>query len=156
MGGGRAIVFYFGKHPDNPLGLTRLYTALKTRPTREVYAASLALGLALQTCYLVEVPEKIGALVTIVVGLSSSRDEFLRTNARSDKSPLSQFLGYYLFGRDTVARDLINDCFNDMRKRLRPKAVFRMSRNSTTAPIPSDLTSQPADSLLVRSSPACP
>lgn len=97
---------------------------VRSRPAREVYAASLTLGLALQACYLVEVPQKVAAFVEVILGLSSSRQEFLNANAMSDRYPLSHFLGYYLFGRDAVACDLTNDHFDDIQKRLAEDGLF--------------------------------
>jgi hypothetical protein len=120
----RAIVFYFGEHPDNAAGITKLATALKTRPAREVFPASIALGLALQACYLVEVPHKITTFVDVVGGLAASRNEFLKAGPQAATYPLSHFLGYYLFGREAVACDLTHDHFDGIWARLNDDELF--------------------------------
>lgn len=99
----RALVFYFGENPGDSEGLLDLAKSLHSKSTIDIYPASVALGLSLQACYLVEVKDKIAVLFTVIEGLTASKNEFLKNLGNEDRFPLNRFLGYYLFGRDAVA-----------------------------------------------------
>jgi NACHT domain len=102
----RAIVFYFGDDPDNSGVLRSAIAALQGRTIEENYNAALTLGLALQASYLVEVKDKIDIYRWVVDGLSNARDEFLKAGP-GDRLPLSRFIFYYLYGRDSVALSVL-------------------------------------------------
>jgi len=103
----RAVVFYFGEHPDDAAALHSAVTALHGRSVEETYHAALTLGLALQASYLVEVKDKIDIYRWVVDGLSNAKDEFMVAGLEKRNIPLTRFLFYYLFGRDSVALSVL-------------------------------------------------
>ncbi len=103
----RAVVFYFGEHPDDSSSLRAAISALDTRSREEQYNAALTLGLALQACYLIELKNKIDIYRWVVDGISNAKDEFLMADLEGEKFPVRRFLFYYLFGRDSVALSVL-------------------------------------------------
>ena len=105
---GRAIVFYFGERASDIAGIQHIIKSIRSRPVKEIYVASITLGLALQACYLAEVKDKIDILKWVIEALSSTRNAFLEVS-RGSTYPLSRFLTYYLFGRDSVACNILEE-----------------------------------------------
>ncbi|MBM3789150.1 MAG: NACHT domain-containing protein [Acidobacteria bacterium] len=104
----RAIVFYYGDRPSEFATFENLISSLTSRPLEENFRAALTLGLALQACYLVEVDEKIRLIQWVIDTLGRAKSEFLQCTDPSGKYPLTRFLFYYLFGRDSVALSVLN------------------------------------------------
>lgn len=104
----RAVVFYFGEHPDDSAALDSSLGALQGRSVEETYNAALTMGLALQACYLVEVKDKIDIYRWVIDGLSDAKDEFLEAGLQKANTPLTRFVLYYLFGRDSVALSVLS------------------------------------------------
>lgn len=103
----RAVVFYFGEHPDNSEALRSAIAALQDRPIMENYNAALTLGLALQACYLVEVKNKTEIYRWVVDGISKAKHDFLDAPGSHSPMPTTSFLVYYLVGRDSVALSVL-------------------------------------------------
>ncbi len=99
----RAIVFYFGQNPGDGSGLNLLMNSLKNHQVADLFIASITLGMATQACYLVEIKEKIESLKWVVEGLSQSKDFVIEHTENKSKFPLSTFISYYLYGRESVA-----------------------------------------------------
>jgi hypothetical protein len=92
--------------------------SLISKPSAEVYAAAATLGLALQACYLVKVDEKVSLFKEIVKGLSAGKDGFLSVDEVSKKFPLTSFMVYYLFAKDSVALSILEDRSGEIEKAL--------------------------------------
>lgn len=103
----RAIVFYFGEHPGDSSGLDKILGSLSGRRAEERFIGSTTLGLALQACYLLEIKDKLKILGGVIEGLARSEEGVLETMGGAGKYPLTRFLGYYLFGRDSVALSIL-------------------------------------------------
>jgi hypothetical protein len=99
----RAIVFYFGEHPDDVKGLQSARDAVSPRTDGERYRAAITIGLALQACYLVEIKDKVDVFKWVVQIMARSKKGFLQASEESGAPPLMAFLWYYIFGRDAVA-----------------------------------------------------
>lgn len=104
----RAIVFYFGQNPGDAEAIRHVVAAQQNKEVGDVYQASLALGLGLQACYLLETTVKRDILASVVVGLSSAKEAFLKSVDTEGRFPLSRFLSYYLIGRESVACDVLS------------------------------------------------
>ncbi len=128
----RPVVFYFGENPDNATGLVKLGGALGTRPPNEVFPAAVTLGLSLQACYLVEVPNKVSTFLSVVRGLSCSLQQVTKANEHKYKYPLMQFVNYYLLGRDAVACDLTHHNFDELFSNLDDPSISAEERELRT------------------------
>jgi hypothetical protein len=103
----RALIFYFGDNPGNSDALHHTIAALQERTVEEKYHSAIALGLALQACYLVEIKDKVTIYEWVVGAISDAKEEFLSAAGETKKSPVSWFVFYYLFGRDSVALSVL-------------------------------------------------
>ena len=99
----RAIVFYFGEHPDNVNSLQSAVAAASEGSGGERFRAAITLGLALQACYLVDVAERMNVLRWVIEVLAESKDAFVEAACAEGGRPLIAFVWYYLFARDSVA-----------------------------------------------------
>jgi hypothetical protein len=108
----RAVLFYFGENPSDQRSLERVTSNLSLRTAEEIFYASIAIGLGLQACYLVTTDAKIHIFKWVIDGLSNARRFFLAEEDKiAAKYPLIRFLTYYIFGRDAVACDVLNDSY---------------------------------------------
>jgi uncharacterized protein YuzE len=105
----RPIVFYFGDAPSNHKGLQKIISSVAIRPAAELYRAAIAVGLALQASYLVEVREKTEIIRWVIEGLSASKDAFLALGTGEHSLPVTKLVLYYIFGRDSVACNVLED-----------------------------------------------
>lgn len=105
----RAIVFYFGENPGDAEAIQQIVHAQRNKAVHEIYQASLALGLALQACYLLETTIKRDILVSVVLGLSRAKEDFLKSVDTGHRFPLTHFIEYYLLGRESVACDVLRE-----------------------------------------------
>lgn len=112
----RAIVFHFGEHPDNSADLSVLAQSLATGTPVEVYQAAVTLGLALQACYLVELPNRVPVYCAVVDALSHVKATLLGDEFDEEKHSLKDFLGYYLFARDSVACRILDSKYDEIRE----------------------------------------
>ena len=119
----RAIVFYFGENPSDSHALHSIVNNLNSRPIEEIFTATLTLGLALQACYLVEVTEKTDVLKWVIERISEAKEPFLRITDKNQRFPISRFLDYYLFGRDSVACNILEDKAEEIKKSLQEKKL---------------------------------
>jgi hypothetical protein len=113
----RAIVFYFGEHPDEAEGFSLIIGSLTGRPPMEVFSASLTVGLALQACYLLKTEERLRFLPWVITSLAKSQEDALKafqTVGSMGNMPLHHFVGYYLLGRDAVAWNILADKFPEI------------------------------------------
>jgi hypothetical protein len=114
----RAIVFYFGSSPGEGEALASAIRSMGARTAEERFGAAVAVGLALQACYLVEVNQKVEVLSWVVDTLASTKGDFLRRAPNGERFPLTAFILYYLFGRDAVACSVLADSIKAVRSRL--------------------------------------
>jgi len=105
----RAIVFYFGENPGDVQVLKDVFASIPRISEQKVYEATTTVGLALQACYLSEVSEKIDIWKSIVTMLALTDGGVLSSAKDEEKYPLSMFIGYYLYGRDSVALANVKD-----------------------------------------------
>jgi len=103
----RAIVFYFGENAGDAEGIDKVMKSVRSQTSKEIYAASVTLGLAIQACYLAEVKDKIPIIQWVINSLSSVKEALLKSSDPISKFPISGFLAYYLFGRDSVASNIL-------------------------------------------------
>ena len=104
----RAILFYFGEHPDDHRALEELIDNSTFIKPKELFNASIAVGLALQACYLVKMTYKLKVFMWVIDGLSKAKNIYINDETdESIKFPLIKFLSYYIFGRDAVACDIL-------------------------------------------------
>lgn len=102
----RAIVFYFGENPEDSEGLNDIVKFLNISSIEDNFTASLTLGLALQTAYLVIVEDKINLFDKVVKGIAAAKEQMIEKVLKG-KYPLTKFITYYLLGRDSVACSFI-------------------------------------------------
>ena len=102
----RCLVFYFGENPGKHVFLEGLTSHLKFHREADLAQSSLALGLALQACYLVTVEKKGELLAKIINGLSRASFEIFGADTKSGDRPLLNFVQAYVIGRDAVACDV--------------------------------------------------
>ncbi|MBU1923678.1 MAG: NACHT domain-containing protein [Candidatus Omnitrophica bacterium] len=106
----RAIIFYFGENPGESKTLNMVVDKLITLTPRERFQASVTAGLSLQACYLVQVTTKLEFFKWVIKGLSVVKMDLLSNHGTTEQRyPLTQFILYYLFGRDSVASDILED-----------------------------------------------
>lgn len=99
----RAVVFYFGEHPEDKDALDSAVASVRSGSTQEQFRAAVTIGLAIQACYLVDVSERIDVLKWVVQVLAKSKKPFVDAVVENGVPPLIAFVWYYLFGRDSVA-----------------------------------------------------
>jgi hypothetical protein len=104
----RSVVFYFGERPSDINALNQMRSKLASRTPSERFTAAGTLGLALQACYLSPVSEKIDAMVDVIETLSDVKDDVVATLPGAERFPLSRFLAYYLYARDSVALNALD------------------------------------------------
>jgi energy-coupling factor transporter ATP-binding protein EcfA2 len=93
-----AIVFYFGSNPDDVQSLLDVATSVSA----DSGEASLTIGLALQTCYLSKLEDKIDVWKWVVERLAGITDKVLHEKD-DQKFPIFHFLTHYILARDAVA-----------------------------------------------------
>jgi len=104
------LVFYFGENPAAYAYLNKLIQNIIGYDGLQLYRASVALGLAIQACYLAKVSEKTQSMSSVMEYLAISEEGCLK--AMEDKNPafpLSSFLSYYIYARDSVACQVIGN-----------------------------------------------
>ncbi len=107
----RAIIFYFGENPGDSNTLEKTISDLNTVNVNERFIATVTLGLAVQACYLIHVSHKYNFLRWIILGLAEIKDDLLKEILnQGHKYPITLFILYYLFGRDSVAFDILDRC----------------------------------------------
>jgi hypothetical protein len=92
------IVFYFGNNPGN---VRELHDLVLTN-SGTVSEACITVGLALQTCYLSKLGEKI-EVWKWVIEMASQYSLKMLADAPDRKYPLLEFLSHYIIVRDAVA-----------------------------------------------------
>ena len=110
----RAIVFYFGEHPDNSDAFTSIKDAIPTKTPTEIYRALVTIGLALQSSYLIEVDKKLPLIGWIIKELSCIQIIYESSVVENSKYPLTNFLLYYMYARDSVANNILRDYLSDV------------------------------------------
>jgi len=114
----RAVVFYFGEHPENSEALSSTIAALKGQSIEKNYNAALTLGLALQACYLVEIKNKIDIYRWVVDAMANAKEEFLTAESVDGRLRITRFLLYYLVGRDSVALSVLESRVQEILSQL--------------------------------------
>jgi hypothetical protein len=104
-----AIVFYFGENPGQIAKLKEVMQSASVGSAAEIFDAVTAIGLALQACYLSEVTEKLEVWKWVAGSLAATSHSVLSSDPEHAKYPLSTFVYYYLFGRDSVALHNLKD-----------------------------------------------
>jgi energy-coupling factor transporter ATP-binding protein EcfA2 len=106
----RPMVFYFGENPSDHVSLESILENIDMRTEGEIFKAAIAVGLALQACYLIRTENRINIFEWVVRSLCAARNLILEeTGTVRTRFPLTRFLGYYLFGRDAVACDVLRE-----------------------------------------------
>lgn len=102
----RALIFHFGENPDNYELIEATLTKIGKRDPHDIFKATITIGLSLQACYLVSIEKKVDLFRWIIEKLAMVGEILFKD--KELKSPLSQFLSYYLFGRDATACNILN------------------------------------------------
>jgi hypothetical protein len=103
-----SLVFYFGEHPDAYNDLLILIEGMAQYEGVKLYKAAVTIGLAIQACYLAKVSEKTSSMEAVIASLAKAQDGFVSELTRQNPAlPLSAFLSYYIFARDSVACEQI-------------------------------------------------
>lgn len=105
----RAIVFYFGDHPEDYRPLDENLLSLAGQPAKSMFQGSITLGLALQTCYLVPVLQRVNLLRRVIEILALSNGGLVPKTDDRDSYPLTFIIAYYLYARDSVSMDILKD-----------------------------------------------
>lgn len=92
------IVFYFGSNPHDVQSLLDVATSVSANAGE----ACLTVGLALQTCYLSKLEDKIDVWKWVVETLAGVTEKVLEQKDL-EKFPVLHFLTHYLIARDAVA-----------------------------------------------------
>jgi hypothetical protein len=104
------LIFYFGENPTKHNELMKLIKSFENCEADELYRAAVAVGLAVQACYLSRVQDKNASMDWVISGLARAKESFL---AMIDKGipnrPVMAFVNYYLFARDSVACKSLSD-----------------------------------------------
>lgn len=111
----RAIVFYFGERPDNVESLKGALESIDGLSSDHYFEAATTVGLALQACYLSEVAEKLEIWKSVATALSVGSDALSEVTEKDSKYPMTEFVGYYLYGRDSVALSNIVNYSDEIR-----------------------------------------
>jgi len=99
----RALIFYFGENPGKIDSLKEVHEAIRIAEPAKLFQGSVAVGLALQACYLSPVSEKIDVWKSVVTALSTTLESWIKQIDDAEKYPLSNFTHAYLYARDAVA-----------------------------------------------------
>lgn len=94
----RPLVFFFGDNAEKYSVLAGVCAAIPKGDEASHFTAAVTVGLALQACYLVPVPQKIEILKWVI-------DRLAHCGVEDPKEPsrLMDVLTYYLMGRDAVS-----------------------------------------------------
>lgn len=99
----RALVFYFGENPGNIDMLASAIKELEKEGDSHQLEATTTIGLALQACYLSPVDEKLAVWKWVITSLANSEKGAIDAFDPEHTRPLLDFVGYYLYARDSVA-----------------------------------------------------
>ncbi len=118
----RAIVFYFGEHPGDSSTLKKTVADLNAISAKERMQAIVTIGLCVQACYLIEITDKMSFLKGVIMGLATVKNDFLKeTLGKGPNYPLTLFLFYYLFGKDAVASEILEDKTKSLLAEIQPE-----------------------------------
>jgi energy-coupling factor transporter ATP-binding protein EcfA2 len=116
----RAILFYFGEHPDDHHALESIIKNVSFITPEELFNAAIAVGLALQACYLVKMKHKLKIFIWVIESLSNSRELYITEHkGKQVKFPLMRFISYYIFGRDAVACDVLSESYQELLEEIK-------------------------------------
>lgn len=126
----RAIVFYFGQNPEESAGLLEIMEYSDISTGKDIFTASLTIGLALQAAYLVKIDVKSKLIGKVIRGISICKDDVI-IKIGNYNHPLMNFIAYYLIGRDSVAcnflaeqaKDIVSN-FNDLNPSQEEYEIF--------------------------------
>lgn len=119
----RAIVFFFGEHPDDIKGLESARNAMGPKTEPERYRAAITLGIALQACYLVEMKGKVDIYKWVLQVLAKSKHGFVEGVKHAGAPEFIAFVWYFLFGREAVACSLPSGDRQTILEQLKEQAV---------------------------------
>ena len=127
----RAIIFYFGENPGDNNTLEKTITDLNTSTANERFLATVTFGLAVQACYLLKVTHKHNFLHWVILGLANIKEDLMNEiTSTGHKYPLHLFILYYLFGRDSVAFDVLDRCPSTFLKDILQECKDESSRET--------------------------
>lgn len=103
----RPIVFYFGENPSKTDALNDIVKYMSNNPAHNLYYAAATVGLALQACYLAQVDDKSKIIKWVIESFSIALNDFMTEANERGKYEVTNFVLYYLFGRDSVALSIL-------------------------------------------------
>jgi hypothetical protein len=104
------ILFYFGENPEKHSGIVSLTEKMQGLEGRALYQAAVAIGVAVQACYLSKTSDKSKTVEWVIDALSSSRKGVIEELiAEKPNLPNCAFIHFYLYARDAVACDAIKE-----------------------------------------------
>ena len=122
----RAIVFYFGENPKDIETIEKTTRALKIIGPQEQFQVAITVGLSIQACYLVETIKKIDLFKWVLQGLSLIKPDLVGEIIIQDKQyPLTKFIAFYLFSRDAVACDFIEEYHQKIINDFKNNTIFK-------------------------------
>ena len=110
----RCIIFYFGENPSGQSIFEKATESLKKRVEADLMQAALTLGLALQACYLITLDEKAILYSDVIEAMGRATHNLFMESASVSKLPITEFIGEYIFGRDSASCDVLSKKSSDV------------------------------------------
>lgn len=111
----RAVVFYFGDRPSDVSGLRQVFQGAASASGKNIYESALAIGLALQACYLSEVSEKLELWKEVCEAIAASGVSG-EMGDLFERYPMVGFVTYYMLARDSIALSHVRDYLSDFQQ----------------------------------------
>ena len=109
----KAIVFYFGEHPDKTSALFEATESLLHESNAlQIIESVTTIGLSVQACYLSKVDDKMKLWKWVVSEITKNREGFMRQIDRDGKYPIVSFLEYVIYAHDSIALSNISNDAN--------------------------------------------
>ncbi len=98
----RAVVFYFGEHPNEIASLMKLANSIEQMEGERAFMAATTVGLALQACYFGHVDAKAQVYLRVIRAIvdARSRPSFRRT---LDRLPIVLLVACFFTARESLA-----------------------------------------------------
>lgn len=121
----KAVVFYFGEHPDDKNALLALRVGVEQVVNGNQFQAAVAVGLACQACYLMRSNDKKDAVHWVIGLLTRIKEQAIRELTQfHENAQLLPVVMYFIYGRDAVSGRIIRDVAGECWQELSEKAIL--------------------------------